>query len=164
MQSGWVGDKVSNIIPSDCVADIDIRLVPESIPERLIKTIRNYIEDQNYYIIDRDPTDEERLKHENIIKFESSVSYEAFRTPIQSEPGIWLNNSIIRAFGSEPIKIRTMGGSLPITPFINLLNVPSVIVPTVNNDNNQHSHNENLRLGNYSDGIKIIISILTEPF
>jgi acetylornithine deacetylase/succinyl-diaminopimelate desuccinylase-like protein len=54
------------------------------------------------------------------------------------------------------------GGSIPISPFVNTLDLPAVAVPTVNRDNNQHSPNENLRLGNYRDGIKTILAILTE--
>ena len=50
-------------------------------------------------------------------------------------------------YGEEPILIRTMGGSIPIAPIIDALDVPAATVPTVNMDNNQHSPNENLRLG-----------------
>jgi acetylornithine deacetylase/succinyl-diaminopimelate desuccinylase-like protein len=59
--------------------------------------------------------------------------------------------------------IRNSGGSIPIAPFVNALNIPAVTVPTVNRDNNQHSPNENLRLGNYREGIMTMISILSEP-
>jgi acetylornithine deacetylase/succinyl-diaminopimelate desuccinylase-like protein len=45
---------------------------------------------------------------------------------------------------------------------VNTLDVPAVIVPTVNPDNNQHSPNENVRVGNYVDGVRSIIAILTE--
>jgi len=38
-----------------------------------------------------------------------------------------------------------------------------VLVPTVNSDNNQHSPDENLRLGNYVDGIRTFLAVLTEP-
>ena len=44
---------------------------------------------------------------------------------------------------------RTSGGSVPISPFVNVLNIPAVGVPTVNKDNNQHSPNENIKLINY---------------
>ena len=43
------------------------------------------------------------------------------------------------------------------------LKSPFVIVPLVNADNNQHSPNENLRLGNYKEGILTLMSVLTEP-
>jgi acetylornithine deacetylase/succinyl-diaminopimelate desuccinylase-like protein len=53
-----------------------------------------------------------------------------------------------------------MGGTVPIVPLIDALNVPTVIVPMVNMDNNQHSPNENIRLGNIRQGIQICLSIL----
>ena len=57
-----------------------------------------------------------------------------------------------------------MGGSVPISPFVTKLGVTAVIVPTVNADNNQHSANENLRLGNYFEGIKTIMGLLSSDF
>ena len=76
--------------------------------------------------------------------------------------GLWLRKAIKGAFGEEPIMIRMSGGSIPISPFVTTLDIPAVTVPTVNRDNNQHSPNENLRLGNYREGIKTMIAILLE--
>jgi hypothetical protein len=36
------------------------------------------------------------------------------------------------------------------------------MVPMVNADNNQHAENENLRVGNYIDGVKTYLAILLE--
>ena len=55
------------------------------------------------------------------------------------------------------------GGSIPIAPFIATLGIPAVTVPTVNADNNQHSPNENLRVGNFEEGVLTFLAILTEP-
>ena len=85
----------------------------------------------------------------------------AFRTDFDSDLGKWVFKTVKSTFGEEPIRIRTMGGTLPTSPFINTLNVPAVIVPLVNSDNNQHSPNENLRLGNYFDGVKTIYGLLS---
>ena len=63
-------------------------------------------------------------------------------------------------YGEEPILIRTSGGSIPISPFVEILGIPAVSVPTVNIDNNQHAPNENIRLGNFIEGISILISVL----
>ncbi len=41
-------------------------------------------------------------------------------------------------YGVEPILIRTPGGSVPISPFVETLGIPAASVPTVNIDNNQH--------------------------
>ena len=53
-----------------------------------------------------------------------------------------------------------MGGSVPALPFIRTLNIPVVGLPTVNFDNNQHSDNENLRLGNLWSGIASIAALM----
>ncbi len=162
MQSGWINEKVRTIIPAWAKAEIDVRLVKESNPERLLDLIKQHIEAQGYLVLDRAPTKEERLSHPKIATFTGKLAYQSFRTPLDSDIGLWLRKALIRGFGEEPIRVRMSGGSIPISPFVNTLDLPAVAVPTVNRDNNQHSPNENLRLGNYREGIKTILSILTE--
>ena len=162
MASGWVGSEKRTIIPSSATAEIDIRLVIESDPTRLIQLVKNHIAEQGYHIIEGVPTPEERMKHDRIISFQSKTSYLAYRTDMDSEVGLWLNRALTKAFGKAPIRQRTSGGSIPISPFVNELGLPAVTVPTVNRDNNQHSPNENIRLGNYFDAIKTIYYILSE--
>ncbi len=161
--SGWVGEERRTIIPSMATAEIDIRLVLESNPERLIELVKNHIKSQGYYITSKRPTTRERLEQQRICQFESSISYQAFRTAFKSDVGIWLDKALTKAHGKTPIKQRTFGGSIPISPFVTQLNIPAVIVPTVNRDNNQHSPNENIRIGNYIDAVKTIYAILVEP-
>jgi len=163
ISSGWVGAEVRTIVPSTAVAEIDIRLVKEVDPDRLIGLVKTHIEDQGYFIVSDKPTQQERISHERICRFQASTSYLAFRTDFDSDVGVWLTSALTNTFGSEPIRHRTSGGSIPISPFVTTLNIPAVTVPTVNRDNNQHSPNENLRLGNYVDGIKTMIGILMEP-
>ncbi len=160
--SGWIGAEARTIVPADATAEIDIRLVPESDPERLFQLVRQHIEDQGYHILDREPTDEERMNYPKLIKWEGKISYQAFRTPFDSEPGIWLDKAYQRVFGKSPIKIRISGGSLPIAPFVDALGFPAITIPTVNSDNNQHGPDENIRLGNYREGIMTALAILTE--
>ena len=162
MQSGWIDEKVRTIIPGWARAEIDVRLVMESDPERLIGLIRKHIEDQDYLVLDREPSKEERLSNPKIATFTYEVSYQSFRTDFDSEVGIWLRKAINTAFKQDPVMIRMSGGSIPISPFVTTLNIPAVTVPTVNRDNNQHSPNENIRLGNYREGIKTMIAILAE--
>ena len=162
MQSGWIDEKVRTIIPAWARAEIDVRLVLESDPDRLIQLITDHVDSQGYYVIDREPTKEERLNHALIATLTHEISYQSFRTEFDSEVGLWLTRALNTAFGEDPIRIRMSGGSIPISPFVNTLNIPAVTVPTVNRDNNQHSPNENLRLGNYREGIKTMLAILAE--
>jgi len=163
MSSGWVREERRTIIPSSAIAEIDIRLVLESEPKRLINLVREHIAAQGFYIVDEKPTALERATHDKICSFSHETSYLAFRTDFNSVIGEWLDRALVNAFDQTPIKQRTSGGSIPISPFVNELGIPAVTVPTVNRDNNQHSPNENIRFGNYVDGIKTIYHILKEP-
>jgi acetylornithine deacetylase/succinyl-diaminopimelate desuccinylase-like protein len=158
----YVGQEARTLIPDKAVAEIDIRLVPSSDANRLIGLVRKHVESKGYYVIDRAPSEEERLTHPRIAAFESSISYGPFQTPFNSEVGLWLSRAMVKAFGKEPIKIRMTGGSIPISPFVTTLGIPAVSVPTVNPDNNQHAENENIRVGNYVDAVKTFLAILTE--
>ena len=62
----------------------------------------------------------------------------------------------------KPIKIRTSGGSIPISPFVSTLNIPALTYPSVNKDNNQHSPNENIKIGNFIDGTLGMTYLLLE--
>jgi len=163
MSSGWVGSEARTIIPATATAEIDMRLVLESDGARLIGLVKDHISKKGYFITDKKPTSRERAQYDRIIMFNSRKSYQAFRTDYDSEIGEWLTSAMTHAFGEKPILVRTMGGSIPISPFVNTLNVPAVTVPTVNKDNNQHSPNENLKVGNYIEGIQTMLAILTEP-
>lgn len=158
----YVGSEARTLIPDKAVAEIDIRLVPSSDAQRLIGLVRSHIQSKGYYIIDREPTEEERMQHPRICSFVASVSYGPFQTPFDSECGLWLSRAMNKAFGKEPIKIRMTGGSIPISPFVTTLGIPAVSVPTVNPDNNQHAENENIRVGNYVDAVKTFLTILIE--
>jgi len=162
LEAAWVGKNTRTIIPATAIAELNIRLVKETEGDRMVKLLKDHIINQGYYLIDDKPTEQERMTYDKIARFKSEVSYGAFRTEFDTEVGAWLRKGMKRAFGKEPIQIRTGGGSIPISPFVITLNIPAVAVPTVNPDNNQHSPNENIRLGNYVDGIKTITAILME--
>ncbi|WKN30079.1 M20/M25/M40 family metallo-hydrolase [Porifericola rhodea] len=163
LSAGWVGAEVRTIVPDFAVAEIDMRLVKESDPDYLLKLVKDHIAAQNYHFVEGEPTETERQKYDKLISLSHEFSYAAFRTEINSTTGNWLTTALERAFGKTPILIRTSGGSIPISPFVVTLGVPAVTVPTVNADNNQHSPNENLRLGNFEEGIRTVLAILTQP-
>ena len=116
IRSGWVGSEVRTIVPSECIAEIDVRLVIETDGYRLHDLIKKHIESLGYIVTDKEPSKEMRLKYDKIVKFNSKVSYPAFRTDINSELGIWLNEIMLKTFDVKPVLKRTSGGSVPISP------------------------------------------------
>ena len=161
LASGWVREEVRTLVPATALAEIDIRTVVESDPARLTRLLRDYLSERGYFVVEgRAPTPAERLAHARVLRFDTETSYAAFRTELDGPTGTWLTEALTYAFGRPPVRIRTMGGSIPISPFVTTLGVPAVSVPTVNSDNHQHAPNENLRLGNYVDGIRTVLAVL----
>jgi acetylornithine deacetylase/succinyl-diaminopimelate desuccinylase-like protein len=85
---------------------------------------------------------------------------EAYRTEPETREALEVTRALERIWNAPPVLIRTMGGTVPIAPFIRELGTPAVGVPIVNFDNNQHSDNENLRLGNLWNGIVTLAAML----
>ncbi|BAO76276.1 M20/M25/M40 family metallo-hydrolase [Winogradskyella sp. PG-2] len=160
IETSWKGDKPKTIIPKIAMANIDVRLVVETDDKKQIDKVKAHIESLGYLVLDRDPTDDERLKHKKIVKFTRTNGVNAFRTDLNSNLGTTLRESLTEVFSELPISIRTMGGTVPIISAVKTLDIPAIIVPMVNMDNNQHSPNENIRIGNIRSGIKTCIAVL----
>lgn len=162
MSSGWVGKEARTIVPATATAEIDIRLVKESDYLYLLDLVRSRLAELGYHVIDHEPSDDERLKFANLVTFEYNFWYDAYRSDMNAAAGQMARSGMRHLYGQEPILIRTSGGSVPISPFVETLGVPAAKVPTVNIDNNQHSPNENIRLGSFVEGIAILMSVLSQ--
>ncbi|WP_242610725.1 M20/M25/M40 family metallo-hydrolase [Aquimarina brevivitae] len=161
IETSWKGKGLKTVIPAYATAHMDVRLVPETEGTEQLAKIKQHIIQQGYYVIDRDPTDEERLTYPKIAKFIAAPRViNAFRTNPEANFGKQIRSQLSNEFEDTPIVIRLMGGTVPIVPLINALDLPTLIVPMVNMDNNQHSPNENIRVGNIRQGIKICLAIL----
>lgn len=159
--SGWIGKKARTIVPESATAEIDMRLVPESDGNRLKGLVKKHIQNQGFYITNKIPTKEERMAHDKIITVTEGSVTNAFRTNLDDPYGEFLVKTLADKFGEDVVQIRIMGGTVPIAPFINELKVPAFIVPMVNPDNNQHSPNENLKIGQIAYGIRAFYGILS---
>ncbi len=164
MSSAWVGSQARTIVPDNTTVAIDIRLVPESDPKRLIQLLKKHIEGQGYYIVTKEPTTEERLKHPKICYFYSGGATLPFRTDLNAPAGKWLTKALTNQYKRAPVKVRIMGGTVPISSFINQLKIPAIIVPMVNSDNNQHSPNENFRIDYLTNSMQTFYGILTTKY
>ncbi len=159
--SAHVGAGARTIIPDRATAAMDIRLVKETPPADLVEKVRAHVRAQGYYLVDGEPTDSVRAMHSKIAGIAvSETSTNAFRTSPFDPQAQRIADGLSKSFGAPPVQLRTLGGTVPIAPFIDALGFPAVLVPTVNFDNNQHEENENLRLGHLFQAIEIIAAIL----
>jgi len=162
--SGWIGDEVRTIVPESATAELDLRLVPETNGDRLKGLVKSHIKKQGYHVIDHLPSKEERMAYDKIVTVKEGSVTDAFRTDFDNPYGQFLLETLQSVFGEEVVQIRIMGGTVPIAPFINELKIPAFVVPMVNPDNNQHSPNENLKIGQLAYGIQVFYALLSRNY
>jgi acetylornithine deacetylase/succinyl-diaminopimelate desuccinylase-like protein len=161
-KSGDVGDLARNVIPTTATAVLDLRLVKGNDHVRQVEKLRKHIESRGFYLIDRDPTAEERLKHPLIAKFTVRPGgYNAERTRMDLPISLAVMNAVQAASAEPIVRMPSLGGSLPLSIISDTLNMPTITVPIANYDNNQHAENENIRLQNLWDGLELFASLMT---
>jgi acetylornithine deacetylase/succinyl-diaminopimelate desuccinylase-like protein len=161
LRSAYVGDQAQNVVPDRAEASLDARLVMGEDPQKKFEQISAFISKQGYFVIDREPTMEERRAHALIAKVINEGGYRASRTPMDLPVSKALVEVIQGATGGNTVIAPTLGGSVPMYIFEDL-GLPWIGVPIVNYDNHQHSSDENLRLGNLWRGMEIYGAILTD--
>ena len=161
LSSAWVGDEARTIVPDTATAAIDVRLVKETEPDDIYQKILTHIDAQGFHIVTEEPNDDVRAKHGHIVRVVHGGSTNAYRTPLNNPLARQVVAAINSVWDEPTVQKRTSGGTVPIAPFIEALGLPALGVPTVNFDNNQHSPNENVRLGHFFNSIVTFAAIFT---
>jgi acetylornithine deacetylase/succinyl-diaminopimelate desuccinylase-like protein len=160
MSSARTGNGASNVIPSTATASIDIRLVKGITTEMATKRVINHIRAQGYFVVETDPDEQTRTSHPKVAKVVVPPGgYNASRTSMDLPISQLVLRTADAACGPV-VRLPTMGGSVPLFMIDEILHAPTITVPIVNHDNNQHSFNENLRLQNLWDGMELLAALL----
>jgi len=160
MGSSRIGAQASNVIPASAEATIDIRMVKGMDPRKTGQQVVEHIRRQGYFVVDREPTAEERRSHGKVAKVVVGPLGVGSRTPMD----LPISKEVVRVVESargQVVKLPTMGGGLPLDKIERPLGTRTIIIPIGNHDNNQHSYNENLRIQNLWDGIELMAALLT---
>ena len=161
LRSAYVGDQAQNVVPDRAEVSLEARLVRGEDPQPKFDQIALFIRKQGFYVIDREPTIEERRTYRRIAKVLNEGGYRASRTPMDLPVSKALVQVVQAATGNTTVVAPTLGGSVPMYIFEDL-GLPWIGVPIVNYDNHQHSSDENLRLGHLWRGIEIYAAILAD--
>jgi len=161
IRSGNVGDLATNIVPDKAEASLEARLVKGEDPRKKFEQIAGFIRKQGFYVVDREPTIEERRAHPRVAKLIDQGGYRASRTPMDLPVSKALVRVLQEARNNHTVVAPMLGGSVPMYIFEDL-GLPWIGVPIVNYDNHQHSADENLRLGNLWDGIETYAVLLAD--
>jgi acetylornithine deacetylase/succinyl-diaminopimelate desuccinylase-like protein len=161
LQSGHVGAQASNTIQTDATASIDFRLVPDETPESIRLRVERHIAAQGYTIVRDTPDAAARMSHPKLIQVTWGPGYPPARTPLD-QPLSREIAAIMTAAGLAPVRLPTVGGSIPMYLFQQPNDTPVIGLPIANHDDNQHAANENLRLQNLWDGIDLFAALFAE--
>jgi acetylornithine deacetylase/succinyl-diaminopimelate desuccinylase-like protein len=156
------GGEVGGVIPASATAEIAMRLVPENDPRTMQERVIAHVRKQGYFIVDKDPDVATLASHQRTAKVarRGGGAGGAWRTDPYDPHVSFIENALRSLWGDQLVRLRTIGGGLPAKQFIDVLHVPVVGVAIANFDDNQHTDDENLRLGNLWDGIETLAAIL----
>ncbi len=161
LRSAYVGAQATNVVPDKADASLEARLVKGEIPEKKFEQIAAHIRKQGFYVIDREPTMEERRAHARIAKVVYEGGYRASRTAMDLQVSKAIVEVVRAAAGNDTVVMPSTGGSVPMYIFEDL-GLTCIGLPIVNYDNHQHSSDENLRLGHFWRGMEIYGAILAD--
>jgi acetylornithine deacetylase/succinyl-diaminopimelate desuccinylase-like protein len=128
---------------------------------KTFELIRQHIQAQGYFVVDKEPSLQTRMAHEKVVMLAlRDGAYNGTRTSMD----LPISREVIRAaesVGGPVIKLPTMGGAVPLEMIERATGAPTIVIPIANHDDNQHSRDENLRIGNVWDGIELMAALLT---
>jgi acetylornithine deacetylase/succinyl-diaminopimelate desuccinylase-like protein len=122
--------------------------------------VLDHIRRQGYFVVDREPTADERRAHPKVARVVTGRTAVGSRTPMD----LPMSQEVVRTVESvrgRAVKLPTMGGGLPLEAVERPLGTRTIVIPIGNHDNHQHSFDENLRIQNLWDGIELMAALLT---
>ena len=157
------GGEVGGVIAASATAEIAMRLVKENSPRQMVDRVVSHIRTQGYFVVDKDPDTATLAAHPRIAKVTTrgGAASGAWRTDPDIAEARFISDALRARYGERVVRIRTLGGGVPAGPFIDTFHVPTLGLSLANYDDNQHTDNENLRLGNLWNGIATLASIMT---
>jgi acetylornithine deacetylase/succinyl-diaminopimelate desuccinylase-like protein len=158
---GQVGDRAKNAISPVARAVVGFRLVPDVTPEAIRTAVETHIRSQGFHIAHEEPDEAVRREQAKVVWLEWEMGYPALRTDMDLPVSKTVARVVDEAIDGPIALTPSMGGSLPLYVFSEILgDPPIVVVPIANHDNNQHAPNENLRIENLWLGIEIYAALM----
>ncbi|MDH5234020.1 MAG: M20/M25/M40 family metallo-hydrolase [Gemmatimonadota bacterium] len=155
--SGGTG---TNSIMATASATLDFRMVPDQTPAGVRALVEKHVESQGYFVVHTPPDSATLVTHPRVALLAWGGGYAGQRTPLSLPIARELHALLEQAIGAKVGRVPTLGGSLPLSEFEEVLHLPILTLPIANYDNNQHAANEHLRLGNLWDGIAVFAAVM----
>ena len=158
---GQVGAKAKNAISPTARAVVGFRLVPDVTPDTVRIAVEKHIVNEGFHIVHEEPDLDQRRNDEKVLWLDWKMGYPALATDMDLAISKAIARLVDEAVDGPIVLTPSLGGSLPLFVFSEILgDPPIVVVPIANHDNNQHAPNENLRIMNLWLGIEIYAALM----
>ena len=163
LKSGFTGPEAQTIIPNQATVAFDARLVKNQRVDVVYRRILDHIRGQGFAVIesaDAPIPDELRGRAVRVVE---RRGYDPAKTAADLPISRQVIDVVERAHGGEPaVVLPTMGGSVPLWAFTDILKLPTIVVPYANANNRQHSPDEHLRLDHLYQGVMTTARLLLD--
>ena len=163
LSSGFVGAEANTIIPHRATVAIDIRMVKNQRWDKVYARVIEHIRAQGFTVIDSPDAPLPDDLRGRAVRVVDKGGYDPAKTSLDLPISREIIAAIERAHGGErAVLMPTLGGSVPIWAFTDILALPTLLVPYANANNRQHSPNEHLRLDHLFQGVRTTAQLLTD--
>ncbi|MHA1213359.1 MAG: M20/M25/M40 family metallo-hydrolase [Candidatus Heimdallarchaeota archaeon] len=142
--AGWQGQGGKTVIPKEASCKFDFRLVKNQDPEKILKNLRKYLDDNGF----------------KDVKIDWSNGYPPSKTYVNDDFVKLCARANKRIYNHEPGLQSTSGGSGPMYLFGDHMPVVSLGSGHVNSG--AHAPNENIYIKDFIDGMKMIAVVIDE--
>jgi len=161
------GGEAGAVIAAHATAEIAMRLVKENDPAVMARRVIEHIRKQGYFIVSSDPDVDTLASHPRVAKvtsrtLDSGARSGAWRTDPEESQASFARAALMNTWPGQLVELRTLGGGVPASAFIDAFHIQTIGIALANYDDNQHSDNENLRIGNLYDGIVTLAGFISQ--
>jgi len=140
IQSGYTGEGMKTVLPNYAFAKIDCRLVPDLTPEICVSLLRAHLDRRGFTDVEIVPLNGDH------------PATSAVDAPIVTA----CESAVREVYGHLPVLIPLSAGSGPMYPLTTALGIPTVMAGVTYPGSRAHAPDENIRLGDYFEGIQFI--------
>ena len=163
LASGFTGKHTNTIIPHRATVSIDVRMVKNQRIEKVYRRIIDHIRAQGFAVIEGADAPLPDALRGRAIRVVEKGGYDPAKTALDLPVCREVIAAVERAHGGErAVLLPTLGGSVPLWAFADILGLPTLVLPYANANNRQHSPNEHLRLDHLFQGIRTTAGLLTD--
>lgn len=138
-RSGYLGEGQKTVLPSKALVKMDFRLVPNQDPHDILAKLQKHLKDRGF--------DDVQVR---VITMDYPVKTSADHPVVKAA-----EDAALAVYGKPASIAPTQGGSGPMHPFKEYLDLPMVAFGVGYWASGNHGPNENIRLEDYRQGIKM---------